>query len=43
MYQTKNHIAENVRQQLVDLLNACLANAIDLRLQIKQAVERQGS
>jgi starvation-inducible DNA-binding protein len=37
MYQTKNDLAENVRQQLVDLLNACLADAIDLRLQIKQA------
>lgn len=37
MYQTKNDLAENVRQQLVDLLNACLADAIDLRLQVKQA------
>ena len=37
MYQTRIDIAENTRQQLVDLLNARLADAIDLKLQAKQA------
>src|SRR5574338_1644340 len=37
MYQTKIDIAENTRQQLVALLNARLVDAIDLKLQAKQA------
>ena len=37
MYQTRIDIAEDRRQQLVDLLNARLADAVDLKLQAKQA------
>lgn len=37
MYQTKIDLAENTRRQLIALLNARLADAIDLKLQAKQA------
>jgi starvation-inducible DNA-binding protein len=37
MHRTKNDLAENKRKGLVELLNARLVDAIDLRLQCKQA------
>jgi starvation-inducible DNA-binding protein len=37
MYPTKNDIPESARTKLVDLLNARLADAIDLQTQCKQA------
>ena len=37
MYQTKNDLPESARGKLVDLLNARLADAIDLQTQCKQA------
>jgi starvation-inducible DNA-binding protein len=37
MRQTKNDIAEGTRSKLVELLNARLADAIDLQTQCKQA------
>jgi starvation-inducible DNA-binding protein len=37
MYPTKNDLPEAVRTKLVDLLNARLADAIDLQTQCKQA------
>jgi starvation-inducible DNA-binding protein len=37
MYETRNDLPEGIRSQLVDLLNARLADAIDLRTQVKVA------
>jgi starvation-inducible DNA-binding protein len=37
MYTTKNDLAEQTRTKLVELLNARLADAIDLQTQMKQA------
>jgi starvation-inducible DNA-binding protein len=37
MHKTKNDLPEQVRTKLVDLLNARLADAIDLQTQMKQA------
>src|SRR2546430_17642858 len=37
MYVTKNDLPEQTRAKLVDLLNARLADAIDLQTQMKQA------
>jgi starvation-inducible DNA-binding protein len=37
MYDTRNDLAESTRKALVQLLNECLAEAIDLQLQSKQA------
>jgi starvation-inducible DNA-binding protein len=37
MYTTKNDLPEKTRTQLVELLNARLADAIDLQTQMKQA------
>ncbi len=37
MYQTKNDLPENNRVKIVELLNARLADAIDLQTQMKQA------
>jgi starvation-inducible DNA-binding protein len=37
MYPTKNDLPESSRAKLVDLLNARLADAIDLQTQMKQA------
>jgi starvation-inducible DNA-binding protein len=37
MYPTKNDLSEQMRSQLVELLNARLADGIDLMLQAKQA------
>src|SRR5262249_13215676 len=37
MYATKNDLPEAVRTKLIDLLNARLADAIDLQTQMKQA------
>jgi starvation-inducible DNA-binding protein len=37
MFQTKNDLPESVRAKMIELLNARLADAIDLQTQIKQA------
>ena len=37
MYQTRNDLPESARTKLVDMLNARLADAIDLQTQCKQA------
>ena len=37
MYKTKNDLPEATRTRLIDLLNARLADAIDLQTQTKQA------
>src|SRR5438034_11336008 len=37
MYPTKSDLAESTRRQMIDLLNARLADAIDLQTQCKQA------
>lgn len=37
MYSTKNDLPESVRTKMVDLLDARLADAIDLKTQMKQA------
>jgi starvation-inducible DNA-binding protein len=37
MYPTKNDLPEATRRQMIDLLNARLADAIDLQTQTKQA------
>jgi starvation-inducible DNA-binding protein len=37
MYATKNDLPEQTRSKLIDLLNARLADAIDLQTQMKQA------
>jgi starvation-inducible DNA-binding protein len=37
MYETRNDLPEGTRQQMVTLLNARLADAIDLRTQVKVA------
>jgi starvation-inducible DNA-binding protein len=37
MYTTKNDLPESARTDLIDLLNARLADAIDLQTQMKQA------
>jgi starvation-inducible DNA-binding protein len=37
MFKTKNDLAESVRAKMIELLNARLADAIDLQTQIKQA------
>ena len=37
MYRTRNDLPESARMKLVDLLNARLADAIDLQTQCKQA------
>jgi starvation-inducible DNA-binding protein len=37
MFKTKNDLAEAIRVKVVELLNARLADAIDLQTQIKQA------
>lgn len=37
MHETKNDIKEGKRKDLVELLNARLADAVDLRIQAKQA------
>jgi starvation-inducible DNA-binding protein len=37
MTSTKNDLPERIRAEMIDLLNARLADAIDLRLQTKQA------
>jgi len=37
MYPTKNDLPETTRRQMIDLLNARLADAIDLQTQTKQA------
>src|ERR1700756_4540290 len=37
MYATKNDLSESIRTKMVQLLNARLADAIDLQTQMKQA------
>ena len=37
MYQTKNDLPEAIRSSAIDLLNARLADSIDLQTQVKQA------
>jgi starvation-inducible DNA-binding protein len=37
MHKTKNDIPEELRKQIIDILNARLADAMDLRSQAKQA------
>jgi starvation-inducible DNA-binding protein len=37
MHKTKNDLPEDIRGQVVEILNARLADAIDLKLQAKQA------
>jgi starvation-inducible DNA-binding protein len=37
MYPTKNDLAQTVRSRVIDILNARLADAIDLQTQCKQA------
>jgi len=37
MYRTKNDLPENVRAKMIELLNARLADAVDLQTQTKQA------
>jgi starvation-inducible DNA-binding protein len=37
MYQTKNDLSEATRSSAIDLLNARLADSIDLQTQVKQA------
>ena len=37
MFKTKNDLAESVRVKMIELLNARLADVIDLQTQIKQA------
>jgi starvation-inducible DNA-binding protein len=37
LHKTKNDLPENDRRELVELLNARLADALDLRMQAKQA------
>src|SRR5258706_14520486 len=37
MYATKNDLSESTRKKMVQLLNARLADAIDLQTQMKQA------
>jgi starvation-inducible DNA-binding protein len=37
MYETHNDLAPSIRTRMIDLLNARLADAIDLRLQLKVA------
>jgi starvation-inducible DNA-binding protein len=37
MHKTKNDLPEDIRGQIVEILNARLADAIDLKLQAKQA------
>jgi starvation-inducible DNA-binding protein len=37
MLETKNDMSQNVRKKVIDLLNARLVDAIDLRTQVKQA------
>jgi len=37
MYETHNDLSESIRSRMIELLNARLANAIDLRLQLKVA------
>ena len=37
MYPTKNDLPEGTRRKMIDLLNARLADAIDLQTQTKQA------
>ena len=37
MFQTKNDLSEQIRAKAIDLLNARLADAIDLQTQTKQA------
>jgi starvation-inducible DNA-binding protein len=37
MFKTKNDLAEGVRSKMIELLNARLADAIDLQTQTKQA------
>jgi starvation-inducible DNA-binding protein len=37
MHRTKNDLTENVRKNAIGLLNARLADAVDLRAQVKQA------
>lgn len=37
MFNTKNDLAQSVRAKMIELLNARLADAIDLQTQIKQA------
>jgi starvation-inducible DNA-binding protein len=37
MYKTKNDLPEKTRSQMIELLNARLADAIDLQTQVKQA------
>ena len=37
MFKTKNDLSETIRGKAIELLNACLADAIDLQTQTKQA------
>jgi starvation-inducible DNA-binding protein len=37
MFKTKNDLSEDIRARVIDLLNARLADAIDLQTQTKQA------
>ena len=37
MYETHNDLSESIRARMIELLNARLADAIDLRLQLKVA------
>lgn len=37
MYETHNDLSASIRQRMIDLLNARLADAIDLRTQVKVA------
>src|SRR6266540_1709960 len=37
MYETHNDLSESIRSRMIELLNARLADAIDLRLQLKVA------
>ncbi|HMF18249.1 MAG TPA: DNA starvation/stationary phase protection protein Dps, partial [Gemmataceae bacterium] len=37
MFKTKNDLSEGIRSKMVELLNARLADAIDLQTQTKQA------
>ncbi|MGH9897789.1 MAG: ferritin-like domain-containing protein, partial [Pyrinomonadaceae bacterium] len=37
MHKTKNDLSAGIRKKSIDLLSKCLADAIDLKLQSKQA------
>ena len=43
MPTTRNDLPDNTRKAMVALLNARLADAVDLRLSIRSALEREGA